>query len=213
MRRIHSIDLKAILPTSISQDDQVITATDAISANLNEIALRVESDLIYSRVDDAQNNILDALAWQLHMDIYDSGLSRNVKIALVKGSIKYHRYKGTAYALGEAIKAVSAKSEVEEWFAYNGKPYHFKVKTATPFIDANHVKRLFNAIQDAKNVRSWLDEVDYICTKPIPLYAGVVKRLKRTITICEADETAANLTDIVYIGIAAAEEEVIEMEE
>lgn len=212
MIKVYGMNLRTIFPSSISRDNRVQFTADAISENINSTSGKITSDLIYSRIDSAEDNVLDALAWQFHMDIYDSSLRRESKSALVKGSVKYHRYKGTVFALEEAIKAVSASSNVKEWFAYSGQPYHFKVRTTTPFKNAEHVKRLYKAIQDAKNVRSWLDGIEYRCTKPLPLYVGVIRRQRRKITIYPANETAIELEDAIYIGMAMVEEETIEME-
>ena len=212
MNEIYHVSLKEILPPSISSDEEVQRTAKAIEENLNMASRLIPAAAVYARIDELPESVIDALAWQFHMDIYDSSLSHESKSALVKGSIKYHRYKGTVYALEEAIKAVSASSNVKEWFAYSGQPYHFKVRTTTPFKNAEHVKRLYKAIQDAKNVRSWLDGIEYRCTKPLPLYMGVIRHQRRKITVYPANETAIELEDAIYIGIAMVEEETLEME-
>ena len=212
MNEIYHVSLKEILPPSISSDEEVQRTAKAIEENLNMASRLIPAAAVYARIDELPESVIDALAWQFHMDIYDSSLSHESKSALVKGSIKYHRYKGTVYALEEAIKAVSASSNVKEWFAYSGQPYHFKVRTTTPFKNAEHVKRLYKAIQDAKNVRSWLDGIEYRCTKPLHLYMGVIRHQRRKITVYPANETAIELEDAIYIGIAMVEEETLEME-
>lgn len=210
MRKIYDMDLKVILPLSISGDKEVRLTADAISENLNCTSGKIESALIYSRIDNAADDVLDALAWQFHMDIYGSGFAHNVKSSLVKGSVKYHRYKGTVFALEEAVKAVSDNSKVQEWFTYSGEPFHFKIRTSTPFKDANHVKRLYKAIQDAKNVRSWLDEIDVSIPVNNTIFMGVRRKDRRIIHVYQADLERESLNDSLYIGGAMGIEETIE---
>lgn len=210
MIKVYGMNLRTILPLSISRDDRVQLTADAISENINSTSGKITSDLIYSRIDGAEDNVLDALAWQFHMDIYDSSLRQESKSALVKGSVKYHRYKGTVFSLEEAVKAVSDNSKVQEWFTYSGEPFHFKIRTSTPFKDANHVKRLYKAIQDAKNVRSWLDEIDVSIPVNNTIFMGVRRKDRRIIHVYQADLGKESLNDSLYIGGAMGIEETIE---
>ena len=212
MNEIYHVSLKEILPPSISSDEEVQRTAKAIEENLNMASRLIPMAAVYARIDELPESVLDALAWQLHVDVYDEDMSLAQKRKLVKNAIKDHKYKGTHWAVKSVVEVLLNYAKVEEWYEYGGSPFHFRVRTTTPFKNAEHVKRLYKAIQDAKNVRSWLDGIEYRCTKPLPLYMGVIRHQRRKITVYPANETAIELEDAIYIGIAMVEEETLEME-
>lgn len=149
------------LPSSISQDDLIQNLANAISNNLNVIEQIIPLDAIYANIDRIPGKLLDSLAWQFHMELYNDTADIGQKREWIKKAIKYHRYKGTAWALKAAVESVTPQCKVLEWFEYSGKPYHFKVSTEGSIESTAEMKRLIKAIKDAKNVRSWLDGIQY----------------------------------------------------
>lgn len=119
--------------------------------------------LLWSSIDTEPESVIDHLAYQLHVDDYDSGLPIETKREMVKNSIDIHRHKGTPYAVEKAVQTIYSDSKTEEWFEYGGKPYYFKVTLITaPLRGETDIAKLVRAINAAKNVRSWLDGIEFI---------------------------------------------------
>ena len=141
--------------------------------NLNETAQTVDREmhlasdnvllaLIYPKIDELAENVVDNLAVQLHVDFYDYTLPVEKKRALVKQSIAWHQIKGTKAAVEQVIQTVFNTGRVQEWFEYGGSPYHFRVDVIeSDDIDAATIGQVIKAINATKNVRSWLDGIGF----------------------------------------------------
>lgn len=169
------------LPSSIDKEPiKALAKTwdDALAEFMNTNTL-----LLWSSVDTESESVIDHLAYQLHVDDYDSGLPIETKREMVKNSIDIHRHKGTPYAVEKAVQTIYSDSKIEEWFDYGGKPYYFKVTLITaPLTGKSDIVKLIRAINAAKNVRSWLDGIEFIrrinFNKYFAGWCGVSKKVK-----------------------------------
>ena len=211
MNKMPDIDMKAILPTSISRDRKVQEIADAVSKSIRGDNAHISPIAIYAGIEKASNSILQLLAWQFHADNYDASLTATEKRKVVKEAIGYHRYKGTIYAIDNAIRPLLPQGKVKEWFDYGGKPYHFKIITRGRLENAEHVKHLKRDVEDAKNVRSWLECIEYQCCLKQIIHVGMRKKLKRTVHVYAADGVVETIENNLYIAIATIEEETLEM--
>ena len=152
--------MKTILPPSISGDKSVKEAADAVSEALDAVTDLIPVELIYSRIDSLPEEILDNLAWQFHADGYDDTADIEIKRSQIRAAIAIHRYKGTAFAVRQTVEALAGGAKVKEWYDYGGEPYHFRIEGMPDAVQSgNAVDNLTRAIDSAKNVRSWLDEL------------------------------------------------------
>ena len=157
------ISLLDIMPDSIRGDPQVQAAAKALDAELARVAEDIRENLLISRIDELPESVLDLLAWQWHVDFYQPlGMQIETKRKLIKESIAWHRIKGTPAAVEKVMSAAFDNSWVEEWFEYGGEPGHFRVKTTDVSNDPEVMKNMRAAIWSAKNVRSWLDGLQFI---------------------------------------------------
>jgi len=140
---------------------QMDSTTKAFCATLGpqfqQLSTEIISCLIYSRIDVLEDQILDELAWQMHVDFYDTDLTVDKKRLLIKNSLKWHKTKGTPAAVNEVINTVFNTGEVKEWFEYGGDPYTFRVVIENEIIEIPKIYELSNAINSVKNMRSHLE--------------------------------------------------------
>lgn len=161
--------------------------------------------LLWANIDDMKVDLLDHLAYQLHVDSYEQTDAIDVKRQLIKRSIAIHRHKGTVFAVKTAIATVFEQANLSEWFDYGGEPYHFKVDKITAALRGNKdITRLVELINQSKNVRSWLDEVSFERTITGTEFIGGAVAIAKEITI-ESDFTTELIfnTDI-YINAGLA---------
>lgn len=132
--------------------------------------------ILVSIIDNVPSSALPHLAEQYHITGNEGWLqvlSETEKRNLIKSAIKMHRYKGTKYALEEIFKTLNIVGNVDEWFNYGGKPYHFKVilQIFNRSINEETENRLRALIDEYKNERSWLEEIIYLFSSNSKIYA------------------------------------------
>lgn len=70
-REYNDISLGDILPDSISGISEIISAAAAIDPELLGAALCINEGILLARINELPEPVLDLLAWQYHVDIYE----------------------------------------------------------------------------------------------------------------------------------------------
>lgn len=197
------------LPASINAEP-VITLASAVDAGLAKI--NPDLLLIYPAIDTLGENLIDCLAVQLHVDEYDDTATLSVKRQQVKESLLLHRMKGTKYAVQKAVSTVYQSAKVEEWPAYSGDPYHFRISGITASIEGGAVvNKLVRLVNAYKNTRSWLDYVRFMrtCNGSVKFGASInlVRKTNITFDLKKVFITQASLH--VVAGVGAFKEVII----
>jgi phage tail P2-like protein len=180
---IYNVNWLDLIPPSIVNDPQVQAISAAVTPQLQEVSQSIRECIILARLDELQEEVVDLLAWQYHVDFYDSELSINQKRNLVRTSIDAHRHKGTPYAVELVVKAILEDAIVQEWFEYGGEPYFFRVIKINGQITADMYPKLKKAIDTVKNTRSWLEGVSFSRTISSNLFLGVAQSIHKKIEI------------------------------
>lgn len=144
--------------------------------------------LLVVLIDNVPSDALPHLAQQYHItgnEGWIQALSEEEKRALIKSSIKMHRYKGTKYALEEILSTLNITGSVEEWFEYGGEPYYFKIilQIFNRSINEETEEKLIDLINEYKNERSWLEEIEFQLTSSSNMYAYSAIITNETITV------------------------------
>jgi hypothetical protein len=92
-------DLARLLPPSISEDPAMQTAAQAAGSQEETVRGLIPNAYIWSRLDELPEDIIDHLAWGLHIDGYEYATTLKQKRWLVANFHDLHRYKGTVYGL------------------------------------------------------------------------------------------------------------------
>ncbi len=168
-----NISLSDIMPSNLTADRNISASAKAIDKQLHIIANNAKLVLLIYRLDELNDDMLDALAWQYHVDAYDSSYSVAVKRNLIRKSIALHKVKGTPYAVKQAIRGVFEDAIVRENWEYGGEPYHFMVGgISTPLTSDFDVNSIYRVVKAVKNTRSWLDSVIFHRDIPSRIYVG-----------------------------------------
>lgn len=173
MNDLYDVELKKIAPESIKGDKAVSALCTAIDEKLREISVATRLALLLPRLDELPETIVDELAWQYHVDFYEPGADIEVKRNLVRKAIAQHRRKGTPAAVEEVCRVVFQSAKVYENWEYGGKPYHFQVRMIENELpDTSVLERLARAINEMKNVRSWVDGLSFYRKLESSLFIG-----------------------------------------
>ena len=158
-RELGDIVFADLLPGSIKDDPVVRDAAEALDAEVRAVTGLVPLTLLFSRMDELEEPVLSLLAHQLHVDFWESGWSLEVKREVLKGSTRWHKYKGTRFAVESLLQAMGYDAGVEESVEYGGDPYRFRVSVSGRMAVAGDYAGVMRAVQASKNVRSHLDAI------------------------------------------------------
>ena len=196
---IYSVDFTRSLPTTLKDDPEINALGRAIAEQLQITARQIRQNIIYARIDELDEQTLDILAYDLHVDWYDHSYPIEVKRQTIKDSVKIHRRLGTKYAVETALGAVFPGTRVEEWFEYNGDPYTFRViiNATENGVTAAQQAAVLERVIFYKNLRSHLEAVRFKVEKKTAVnvvgYHSVGTRLEVWPYLAEDIETSGTL--------------------
>lgn len=182
---IYNAKFAEYLPEALKKDPKILALAQSAENELLKLSRVIDNVLIYSRIDELSEEMLDILAYDLHCDWYDCDYPIETKRKILKSNVKIHKKLGTKYAVEKALKDVYSEAEVKEWFDYNGQPYCFKitVNVGNTGISKNTAKEIEEKMKFYKNVRSHCDGIFYymkanratVTAAACMLYGGSIK--------------------------------------
>ena len=92
-------DLAKLLPPSIADDEIMAAAANAAGAEEEKVRGDISKALIWSRINELDEPILDHLCWALHIDGWEYADGVEKKRWLIKHFYDWHRLKGTEAGL------------------------------------------------------------------------------------------------------------------
>lgn len=174
MSKLFDSNITDILPEVFAKDPDVIALGYALNKAIQRLHGYCQNIGIYDSIDTLPEQILDLLAVELRTQYYDDTFSIEIKRALIKNTLNWYMHAGTAAAVSELIAAIFGNSEIEEWFNYDGEPFHFKIKTSNINSTDEMIQLAENLVKSVQNVRSQLEEVTVEVMQQLPLFHGCV---------------------------------------
>ena len=161
-RDIYSVNFADYLPETLKRDPKMKALAAAVTEQMLGVSGEIDNVLIYSRIDELPEELIDILAFDMHVDWYDYSYPLAAKRDILKNSVKVHKKMGTKYAIEKGLSGLYPISEVEEWFEYGGQPHHFHIvcDVSSNRITASY-REIVNAVKMYKRLSSWLDEIVY----------------------------------------------------
>jgi phage tail P2-like protein len=156
-------NLLRALPDVLQQDDNMRALAEAIAGQLVPCIADTDEPRIFPRIDELNETLLDTLAWDFKVDWWDYSYSLQEKRNTLRQSWYVHKHMGTPAAVMAALSAIYPNSKVEEWWAYGGEPYHFRllIPVDASTLDASKHATVLSLVTFYKNLRSVLDSVEY----------------------------------------------------
>lgn len=210
---IYEANFAKYLPTAIANDPKMTALAQALTSELLKTSNTTRNVLIYSRIDELPEDIIDVLAYDFHIDWYDYSYPLIAKRDLLKSSVRVHKKMGTKYAIEKALSALYPESEVEEWFEYGGEPGHFHIvcDVTNSRIMAS-LQDIIRAVKLYKRLSAHLDEIVYqahihceiqIQADYFRYHAPLTGRLNAG-THPQRNTKGINLNDNIIVGTEAA---------
>ena len=182
---IYSIDFTRSLPPVLKDDPKMIALARTIAEQLQVTARQIEKNIIYARIDELDEQTLDVLAYDLHVDWYDYSYPIEVKRQTIRDSVRVHRRLGTKYAVETALGAVFPGTRVQEWFEYGGDPYKFRVVIGATEagITAGRQAAVLDRVRFYKNLRSHLEAISYQIEKRTAVKVAAVHAIGQRVEV------------------------------
>lgn len=170
---VYNVDFTRALPQPLKNDKSMLALGRAIAGELQQNIQLARLTLIYPRIDELDETLLDILARDLHVDWYNDDYPIAAKRAIIKSSVQIHKRLGTKYAVVKALGDLFPNSEVQEWFEYGGTHHHFRI-----ILDLTNAKapldllQIIGAAKFYKRLSAHLEEVVYQMSAVIEIHTG-----------------------------------------
>lgn len=115
----------------------------------------------YAAVDELSEDILDYFAVEMRSMYYDQNLPIEKKREIIKNTIKWYTYAGTAATVADMVSAIFGDGRIVEWFNYDEPPYTpgtFDIETSGRLTEETF-DQISTLIKKAKNARSQIRRV------------------------------------------------------
>lgn len=121
-----------ILPTRPVVLPPNATPLERALAAIDGRLLELPADIIRAAKDPsrAPSHLLPHLAWERSVDVWDPSWPDDFKRRVILASYLVHRYKGTRFAVEQALAALGCATTITEWWQKTpqGEPYTFHVR-------------------------------------------------------------------------------------
>lgn len=145
-------------PSVLVNDAGMNPLVEVIAETMAKLFKNCYSPILYSRIDELPESILDILARDFKIEWYDYNWGIEAKRKTIRDSFFVHRHLGTVGAVKRALTDVWPPSTVEEWFEYGGEPFYFRaILDAGDTTEPIHVDSALDAIMFYKSARSHLE--------------------------------------------------------
>lgn len=153
----------ATLPSALREDPSAAALAEVTSALLARRPKEIDRLRVYPDIDRLDGPLLDILAYDFKVDWWSADYTLAEKRQTLKDSWRVHKLLGTKAAVETALSAIYPGAKVEEWFEYDGRPYHFRVhvKILDAEYDPKKHKRVIQRVMWYKNLRSHMERLWY----------------------------------------------------
>lgn len=173
----------SLLPQIMQDSNNLALEKCAVEA----IKIDVSKIMIYP-IEQTQEKLLPILAKEFHVlgaEGWNLCKNREQKNNLLTNSFQMHAQKGSIPSIIKALKVFGFEAEIEEFYEYQGRIGHFKIKflniydrSLTPELE----KELIELINCYKPATRHLDYINYfLCSKGFVFYSSRVKSVESVV--------------------------------
>lgn len=178
-----SIDLLSLQTRSMQSDIVVKGMAAALTPQLVQVADQIIHELVYTRIDELPESVLDILAWQFNVTWYETEGAIEEKREAIKDALLIKKTQGTPAAVRRVVEIFFGDGQVEEWFDYGGEPGFFRIVTNNPRATGDQAALLINTVNAVKNLRSRLESVIIQSVETLDHYQGHVLHMTDNILL------------------------------
>ena len=152
MINLDKLDIKNLLPQSLKKNKDIDMLCEIFNDEIENF-YKAKEKLFLFNLESQSDEVLNEMIMQEHVDYFETFLSREQKIDMIKTAFRSHLKKGTRYAVESNLDIIFNKYTLEEWFELNSEPFTFKL-SGDEMPSLENMEKIFKAINEYKNVRS-----------------------------------------------------------
>lgn len=201
------IDLLKILPNLLKEDEFSKNISLILNKYLNEISDTYDNLFLMKNLDKFDDRVLDEIAKDKSIVWYDSALSIEQKIKIIRSHRLVYRVLGSEKAVLQLIQDYFGSSgSIQNWHEYGGTHHRFKITlNDLPHVESflDFFYRFLDSLMWVKSADTWLDGVTINRNVIKNMYLGSIVNLeKRTNIIIKpySDKALVNLYDVIVIN-------------
>lgn len=173
MIKLTDARLTDALPKTLAEQPWVQALAEASRKMRRRVMAYADRTRLFCDIDEASEEVLDALAVELQTPLYKNDYPLTVKRQIVKNSMLYYIRSGTRGAVEELLADIYQGAEVEEWFEYGGEPNYFRVaidisRTTVPVAEMTPAE-LESWLYSVKRASSALESLSYMIRHAITI--------------------------------------------
>jgi phage tail P2-like protein len=170
-----NVSFTDLLSPALAADPMAYAMAQALDAEMQDVSNAIRSGLTLCNLEEQPDLVLDYLAVQFAVWGYNTTYSIDKKVAMIRNSVYWNSFKGTAGLMKAVIPLVFDQVTILPWFAYDlTKPYHFRIACATPpSIDQITLMNIY--VNQLKSVRDYFEGFFETFFSNAPLYVGIAE--------------------------------------
>ncbi len=165
------------LPTVLQNDPHMQALAAAIAVELEQLTEDARLAQIYTRIDELDETMLDALAADFKVDWWRPEATLEEKRSALKASWYVHKHLGTKSAIETAVADYLGTGKVEEWFEYGGQPHHFRVASENNTAIITNYESFMAVLEVVQRRSSVLEHITALLHHTQNLYIGTALRV------------------------------------
>ena len=157
-----TIPREQLWPKFLREDRNGNAMIAAMEAAMNILLTGAQNGAAYvTDIEKMPEWRLDEMAWELNALWYDYDAGEEDKREQIRTATAFYNRIGTKSAVKSTIAAVFGDGTVQEWWEYDGTPYHYKVTTTDTEAMTTKRKKFMDLLSAVVNLRSVLDDMSY----------------------------------------------------
>lgn len=184
---LKDVDLIKLCPAFMRNDKSNIILANGIDNIFQTWSENLDRLPVINQLDKLSESELDQLASDKNIFWYDYKASITVKRALIKNAKTVFNRLGTVWAVESVMNDYLPKTELQEWFDYDGEPGYFRIVTNNTEILRTDIQTFLNILHGIKRRSVWLEHIMLRLEQYLILYPGlgVVERSRDTFTFTQ----------------------------
>lgn len=170
--QLKDVDLIKLCPAFMREDKSNKILADGISNIFQEWAENLDRLIVINQIDNLLEVELDQLARDRNIFWYDFSADISVKRALIKNAKIVFNRLGTVWAVESVMNDYLPKTELQEWFDYDGEPGYFRIVTNNTAILKTDIETFLNILEKIKRRSVWLEQIMLRLEQKLSFYPG-----------------------------------------
>lgn len=171
---LENVDFLRLLPRFMQSDKAVIGLAQGVGQEARELDKKIQAIINIAGEESITEDVLDAIAEDRNIFWYEKAFPREKKLEIISTAGVISASLGTKWAIEKVLSIYFSETKIQEWFEYDGAPFHYKIISADDSVIRYGVKKLEMLIGKIKRLSVRLDEINASLDGQTDAFFGVI---------------------------------------